>query len=257
MEIKIKNKTYYVLRCEKCNITFNRRIDEFKKNLEKCNNKILCKDCMRSRKRENIKAKLCNKCGIVKDITDFYKKKNGYCCYCKSCMDKSNKEWYKNNKEKVRERNKRYREENKGFMKECTQNWKSKNKEHIKEYKRKKYHKDKKDNFYKLKIQTRHLIFKAFERKGYKKGSKTEEILGCNYETFINHLLETYKNNYGAEWDKIESLHIDHVIPISTAKSEEEIIKLNHYTNLQLLKAEDNLHKSNKLDWRLKSYERR
>lgn len=195
--------------------------------------------------------KLCNKCGITKNIEAFYKRGKGYCSQCKSCMDKSNKKWYKENKEKVKERNKKYRQENKEFIKQCTQKWKVENKEHIREYKRQKYHKDKNDEFYKFKMQTTHLIFRAFERRGYKKGSKTEEILGCDYEKFINYLLETYKNNYGVEWNKIEPVHIDHKIPISTAKSEEEVIKLNHYTNLQLLKAEDNLHKSNKLDWRI------
>ena len=34
-------------------------------------------------------------------------------------------------------------------------------------------------------------------------------------------------------------------------KTKEDVIKLNHYSNLQLLKAEDNLHKGAKLDWRL------
>lgn len=32
-------------------------------------------------------------------------------------------------------------------------------------------------------------------------------------------------------------------------ENEKELIKLNHYTNLQLLKSEDNLKKSDKLVW--------
>ena len=64
-------------------------------------------------------------------------------------------------------------------------------------------------------------------------------------------LLSTYKNNYGYEWDKKEPVHIDHIIPLATAKTKEEVIKLNHYTNLQLLKAKDNWQKRDKLDWKI------
>ena len=64
-------------------------------------------------------------------------------------------------------------------------------------------------------------------------------------------MLETYKNNYGIEWDNIEPIHIDHIKPLKYANTEKEIVKLCHYTNLQLLKAQDNLEKANKLNWEL------
>jgi hypothetical protein len=45
--------------------------------------------------------------------------------------------------------------------------------------------------------------------------------------TWENRGLYNGELSYG--WD------IDHIIPISSAKTEEEIIKLNHYSNLQPL----------------------
>lgn len=38
-----------------------------------------------------------------------------------------------------------------------------------------------------------------------------------------------YNGDFNSGWD------IDHVVPLSTAIKEEDIIKLNHYTNLQPL----------------------
>ena len=70
-------------------------------------------------------------------------------------------------------------------------------------------------------------------------------------EFFAEYLLQTFKNNYGYEWNKVARVHIDHTTPLATATTEEEVSKLCHYTNLQLLKAEDNLNKKDKLDWRI------
>ena len=92
---------------------------------------------------------------------------------------------------------------------------------------------------------------KAFNEKGVYKSKRTQEILGCDFEYFNKYLLQTFKDNYGYEWDGIEPIHIDHKKPLKYAKTEEELIKLNHYTNLQLLKAEDNLKKGSKINYKI------
>ena len=38
-------------------------------------------------------------------------------------------------------------------------------------------------------------------------------------------------------------MYIDHIVPLATATTENEVLKLCHYKNLQLLTAEDNLAK--------------
>lgn len=91
----------------------------------------------------------------------------------------------------------------------------------------------------------------SFRRKDKYKNKRTEEILGCTFEELYKYLLDSYKKIYGTEWNGTDKVHIDHIIPLSTVNTEEEIIKLCHYTNLQLLKASDNLSKNDKLDWKL------
>ncbi len=80
-----------------------------------------------------------------------------------------------------------------------------------------------------------------------KKTSKTFEVLGCTPQFLKQYLEQKFLdgmswNNYG-----YYGWHIDHIIPISHAKNEDEIYKLCHYTNLQPLWAKDNLTKNNKL----------
>ena len=48
-------------------------------------------------------------------------------------------------------------------------------------------------------------------------------------------------------WDNYGKWHIDHIIPLSSAKTEQDILKLCHYTNLQPLWAKGNIIKSNKI----------
>lgn len=92
--------------------------------------------------------------------------------------------------------------------------------------------------YWRKKLET---IYDSFKNNGYKKSSKTESILGCSFDDFKLYLESkfepwmTWENRglYNGElkygWD------IDHIIPISSAESEDDVIRLNHYTNLQPL----------------------
>jgi hypothetical protein len=89
------------------------------------------------------------------------------------------------------------------------------------------------------------LIYHSIKRQGYKKNSKTQSILGCSYEEFK--LFIESKFQEGMSWVNKGMWHLDHIIPISSAKDEEEVYKLNHYKNFQPLWEIDNLLKSNKI----------
>jgi hypothetical protein len=94
---------------------------------------------------------------------------------------------------------------------------------------------------YNLKHNIRALIASSFKEKGLKKNSKTSEILSCSFEEFKSYLESKFESwmtwdnkgvyngelNYG--WD------IDHIILVSSGMTEEEVVKLNHFTNLQPL----------------------
>ena len=96
----------------------------------------------------------------------------------------------------------------------------------------------------KIKENLRTRLNKFIKKENKSKNLKT--ILGCSFDELKVHLeSKFYKNitwdNYGDVWC------IDHIIPLASAKSKEEIEKLNHYTNLQPLLTEDNLKKGKKL----------
>ena len=77
------------------------------------------------------------------------------------------------------------------------------------------------------------------------KKNKTFDIVGCN-PIFLKEYIESKFTN-GMSWDNRHMWHIDHIIPLSSAKTEEEIYKLCHYTNLQPLWIKENLSKGSKI----------
>lgn len=211
--------------------------------------------------------KICSCCKQEKSLDEFYDvkrktplvrniKTDNKVARCKQCyVEKSrqwslsnkdkrkeiSKKWSDKNKEKIKESNKKYR--NSDQYKEVSKKWR---KENIVNYQRKRRHID---EMYALKVKMRSVIKKAFDRNGYKKRSKSQSIIGCSFEELKIHLESQFQS--GMTWENRSEWHIDHIIPLATAKTEEDVIRLNHYTNLQPLWAADNLRKSDKLDFQL------
>ena len=169
-------------------------------------------------------------------IADYRK---AYCEANKEKIAKRQKAYFEANKEKIAERGKAYREANK-----------EKIAERRKAYKQRK----KRDPLFRLTLNYRQSCRRAFESIGQKKNNPSLKLLGLNtWKEFAEHLSKqfydhpetgeemTFDNHGFYGW------HIDHIIPLSTAKTEEDIIKLCHYTNLQPLWAEENLSKSDKI----------
>jgi hypothetical protein len=183
--------------------------------------------------------KHCANCNNVLTNDEFHKSsysKDGFKSICKSCTSSRAKEhrqlnsehyrnksniWYTNNKEKVRQRIKLNRKtiSEKESIRRST------------------------DPLFKLRKNLSSLISSSFRNNGYSKKSKTYEILGCSFEDFKIYIDNQFLD--GMNWDNRSAWHLDHIIPSSFAITENEIILLNHYTNLRPYWANDNISKSN------------
>ncbi len=81
--------------------------------------------------------------------------------------------------------------------------------------------------------------------KNITKNNKTFEIIGCTPQELKQHIENKFTE--GMKWELIgRYIHIDHIIPLCSANTEEEIYKLCHYTNLQPLWCDENYKKGSK-----------
>lgn len=180
--------------------------------------------------------KICKKCGIEKYHNEFGKdksKKDGCSTYCIKCKRLVDKEWRNKNPEKQRLYEK---------------NWLKNNIIHRNEYIRK-YEKDRKntDPIFKLTTNARTRINIFLKSKNIKKVSSTFEMIGCNPEELKKHLERQFSE--GMNWDNYGyyGWHVDHKIPLDSGKTEDDIYKLCHYSNLQPMWWDENLKKGYKI----------
>ena len=214
-----------------------------------------------------METKFCSKCKEEKKLCFFgvdKKRKNGLRVHCNDCRKIESSEYQKRNPEKRKETIKKYYENNKEKIKEKDKIRLLENPEKIRTIKLKSYHKNKtkdeqidrrrKYRKYKRKTDVKYRLADVVRQRikdyirinNITKKNKTFDIVGCSPE-FLKEYLEKQFTE-GMSWELMgQHIHIDHIIPLSTATTEEEVYKLCHYTNLQPLWAKDNLKKGNKI----------
>ncbi len=77
------------------------------------------------------------------------------------------------------------------------------------------------------------------------KNRGTRDFLGCSWGFFESYLESKFLP--GMSWENRILWEIDHIVPLSSARTEDDIFKLSHYTNLQPLWARENRAKGAKL----------
>lgn len=200
--------------------------------------------------------KVCNICGENKPIEEFSickDYKDGRLNSCIICYrDKRKKyygrykervsDWYLNNKELSVQRSKEWKNNNheKSRLSNCKSD--KKRRSVITKKNKERYHSN---GLVRLRMTIAPLIRNSLNKKGFSKKSLTSEILGIDYEGFYKHIENQFIN--GMTWDNRGLWELDHKVPVSLGKTEEEIIRLNHYTNFQPLWKKDNIIKSDKV----------
>jgi hypothetical protein len=217
-------------------------------------------------------SKNCSTCKSEKELFEFTKdknKKDGLNINCRSCCKIIYTEYRNKNKEKESERGKKYNKEkrkiDKDKVKEYKKNYFQKNKESITQKRREKYKLNKEEiNELRRNNAPKRLCERIgssirciLKKNGYVKISRTHEIIGCTPLELKIHIESKFEdwmnwNNYGLYNGELNyGWEIDHIVPLSSAKSEEDILKLNHYSNLQPLCSYTNRYiKSDKLDFK-------
>jgi hypothetical protein len=203
--------------------------DSFGNDKSKSDGKrIYCRSCEREKRKQQYDL---YREKIIKNGTNYYENN-------KDMILENRKDYYKKNQEQIKERSKTWRDNNKDKISEQKKEYNKANRDRVNLYLRARYEND---YSYAFKIKIKKIIQKNFKKMNYTKKSKSLDILGCDFECFrlyIESKFEPWMNwdNYGLYngefnygWD------LDHIIPISSATSEEQVLNLNHFSNFQPL----------------------
>jgi hypothetical protein len=98
------------------------------------------------------------------------------------------------------------------------------------------------DPLFKLKMSILSKTNSALKASYWLKSSNNEKMLGADRDTVIKYIESNFKE--GMSWSNRALWHIDHVVPLSSAKTELQLYNLANYKNLRPEWKEVNLRKS-------------
>lgn len=173
---------------------------------------------------------------------------NGHCVECQSAYAKT---------DAVKRRQIRYRKANKSKIAISYEAWyaqeenKTKKLGYMRDYNKtvanpRTRYRYKTDHVFAVATRARARLAKALQRFGYPKSGKTQELIGCSYEELVFHIEAQFVDGMG--WHNRNEWHIDHIVPVASAKNEQELLALFHFSNLRPLWADENRRKGAKLE---------
>ena len=182
--------------------------------------------------------KKCNgPCKQLKELSEFRKAKScrdGLRGECKDCSKLYGKSHYLKNKDKYLQSASKSQQNNKEYRKEYMKNYTIENTKILQKKRRKYYLDNKEEILYKIK-KNRH---KYVKNKRADTAKRRALKLNATFSGFDKEIREIYENCP-------EGYHVDHMMPLNHPR----MCGLHVPWNLQYLTAEDNIAKSNKLNW--------
>lgn len=156
--------------------------------------------------------------------------------------------YYQANSEKLKQRTRDWGIKNPKLKQARNDAWNAANPEkartHQREYEKRRLASD---PMFALRARMQSAIRGSLIKGGYTKRSRTHEYLGCSFDEFKRHIEKQFLK--GMTWENRRLWHLDHLRPVSSAKTEEELIAIHHFTNLRPLWAKDNLAKGDNMEF--------
>jgi hypothetical protein len=205
---------------------------------------------------------VCAVCHQDKPVEDFVKvasRPGGYSGMCKSCnlvhvskfkLEKpeerkaSEKRYRESHREKKLKQDREYYRNNKDKRTEYVKDYYAKNADHVKEYQKSYREMHRENGSVKSYMFYARGLTSQVIRNEHHSNASAEALLGIDASSARAYLFHMFELNYGYPLLTLtKCFELDHIIPLSNATTFEEIKRLSHYTNLQILTKEDNKKK--------------